>query len=45
MLKITPHEILDSHLLVFAAERARRENTVIDFAKFKEDCMSGRIID
>jgi predicted dehydrogenase len=30
-------ESVDSHLLAFAAEMARRENTVVDFAAYKAD--------
>ncbi|QYT04668.1 hypothetical protein H0G86_011572 [Trichoderma simmonsii] len=41
-LRVTPREILDSHLLVFAAEKARREERVINFAQFEEDCMLGK---
>lgn len=36
-LAVTPDEILDSHLLVFAAEQARNESRVVDFAEFKRD--------
>jgi hypothetical protein len=35
VLGVTPEEVLDSHLLVFAAEQARKESAVIDFASFK----------
>jgi hypothetical protein len=41
-LRVTPREILDSHLLVFAAEKARREDRVINFTQFEEDCMLGK---
>lgn len=30
-------ESVDSHLLAFAAEKARQENTVVDFAQYKAD--------
>ncbi|KAL2209497.1 NAD(P)-binding protein [Sarocladium strictum] len=36
---VTPEEILDSHLLVFAAEGARKENRVVDFAEFKTQAL------
>ena len=39
ILAVTPDEVLNSHLLVFAAERARRENTVIDFVDFKRQAL------
>ena len=39
-LAVTPEEILDSHLLVFAAEQARKENRVVDFTEFKRDAMA-----
>ena len=42
ILKVTPEEILNSHLLVFASERARREDKVVDFGKFKADAMAGK---
>lgn len=37
ILGITPEEALNSHLLVFAGEKARVENKVIDFAQFKSE--------
>lgn len=43
-LGVTPQEILDSHLLVFAAETARREGRVVDFGKFEKGCREGRYI-
>jgi hypothetical protein len=30
-------ESVDSHLLAFAAEKARLENTVVDFAQYKAE--------
>ncbi|SPO01440.1 related to dehydrogenases and related proteins [Cephalotrichum gorgonifer] len=35
-LGVTPGEILNSHLLVFAAETARREGRVVDFDEFEK---------
>ncbi|MBE3041464.1 hypothetical protein IMZ48_02555 [Candidatus Bathyarchaeota archaeon] len=43
-LGVTPREILDSHLLVFAAETARREGRVVDFAEFEKGCEEGRYV-
>ena len=36
VLGVTPEEILNSHLLVFAAEDARKQGRVVDFGQFKE---------
>ncbi|KAJ4147809.1 hypothetical protein LMH87_002313 [Akanthomyces muscarius] len=36
VLHVTVDDILDSHLLVFAAEKARTESCVVDFAQFKQ---------
>ncbi|TQV93463.1 hypothetical protein V2A60_010135 [Cordyceps javanica] len=36
VLHVTVDDILDSHLLVFAAEKARRESCVVDFGRFKQ---------
>lgn len=36
LLGVTPEEILNSHLLVFAAEEARKQGRVVDFGQFKE---------
>ncbi|KAK3196308.1 hypothetical protein K4F52_000689 [Lecanicillium sp. MT-2017a] len=41
LLGVTTEDILDSHLLVFAAEKARKEGHVVDFAQFKEECIKG----
>ncbi|KGQ07281.1 Putative oxidoreductase yteT [Beauveria bassiana D1-5] len=35
ILRVTIDDILDSHLLVFAAEKARKESCVVDFDQFK----------
>ncbi|KAI5299400.1 hypothetical protein KEM56_003277 [Ascosphaera pollenicola] len=35
-LAVIPEEVLDSHLLVFAAEHARRTGTIVEFSEFKE---------
>ncbi|WVQ77019.1 hypothetical protein IAR50_006698 [Cryptococcus sp. DSM 104548] len=35
VLGVTPEEVLDSHLLVFAGEKARREGKVVDFEEYK----------
>jgi len=37
VLGVTPEEVLNSHLLVFAAEKARKESMVVDFASFKAE--------
>ena len=44
ILRVTPDEILNSHLLVFAGEKARLEGSVVDFAHFKADAVSGKTI-
>ncbi|KAK1925438.1 putative NAD-binding Rossmann fold oxidoreductase [Papiliotrema laurentii] len=36
VLGVTPEQVLDSHLLVFAAEKARLEGTVVDYQAFKQ---------
>jgi len=36
ILGVTPEEILNSHLLVFAAERARVDGVVVNFGEFKK---------
>lgn len=38
-LGVTPDDVLNSHLTVFAAEQARREGRVVDFDAFKMDAM------
>ena len=43
-LGVTPQDILDSHLLVFAAETARREGRVVDFDEFERGCQEGRYV-
>jgi len=42
ILGVTPEEVLNSHLLVFAAEKARKEGRVIDFGEFKESALAGK---
>lgn len=42
-LGITPQDVLNSHLIVFAAEKARREGTVVDFDSFKAQALAGKI--
>lgn len=39
VMGVTPEEVLDSHLLVFAAEAARKETRVVDFAEFKSQAL------
>lgn len=39
VLHVTIDDILDSHLLVFAAEKARKESCVVDFGQFKQASM------
>lgn len=41
VLGVTPEEVLNSHLLVFAAEKARREERVVRFEEFKKGAMTG----
>ena len=45
VLGVTPEEVLNSHLLVFAGEKARREGKVIDFEDFKAKAVNGSISD
>ncbi|TXT07942.1 uncharacterized protein COLE_04866 [Cutaneotrichosporon oleaginosum] len=40
-LGITPDDVLNSHLIVFAAEKARHTNTVVDFDTFKAQALEG----
>lgn len=40
-LGVTPDEVLNSHLLVFAAEKARLDGCVVDYPKFKKDALAG----
>lgn len=39
-LGVTPQDILRSHLMVFAAEKARLEDQVVKFAQFQQEIMS-----
>ena len=40
MLNVTPQEVLNSHLLVFAGEQARKEKRVVEFGEFKKRALS-----
>ncbi|OWT36060.1 streptomycin biosynthesis protein StrI [Cryptococcus neoformans Bt1] len=40
VLGVTPEEVLNSHLLAFAAEQARKEEKVVDFREFKDKAMA-----
>lgn len=40
LLGVTPEDILNSHLMVFAAEEARHRGTVVDFEAFKAEALS-----
>jgi len=39
-LGVSTDDVLNSHLVVFAAEQARKQTTVVDFAKFKEEAFA-----
>jgi hypothetical protein len=43
-LGVTPDDVLNSHLLVFAAEKARREERVIRFGDFKKGALAGEAV-
>lgn len=43
VLGVTPEDVLNSHLLVFAAEKARQTHSVVDFDGFKGKCFEGSI--
>lgn len=43
LLGVTPEEVLNSHLLVFAGEKARREERTVRFDEFKRDCLEGKV--
>ncbi|ADV25526.1 streptomycin biosynthesis protein StrI [Cryptococcus gattii E566] len=40
VLGVTPEEVLNSHLLAFAAEQARKEGKVVNFQEFKDKAMA-----
>lgn len=44
ILGVTPEEILNSHLLVFAAEKARRDERVVRFNDFKSSALRGETV-
>jgi hypothetical protein len=35
-MRVTPEDVLQSHLTVFAAEQSRKTKTTVDFRAFKE---------
>jgi hypothetical protein len=35
-MRVTPEDVLQSHLTVFAAEQSRKTKTTVDFEAFKE---------
>lgn len=37
IMKVTPQDVLHSHLTVFAAEQSRKTKTTVDFAAFKRE--------
>jgi hypothetical protein len=39
-MKVTPEDVLHSHLTVFAAEQSRKTKTTVDFAQFKRDAFA-----
>jgi hypothetical protein len=40
VMKVTPEDVLHSHLTVFAAEQSRKTKTTVDFAQFKRDAFA-----
>jgi len=36
IMRVTPEDVLQSHLTVFAAEQSRKTKTTVDFKAFKE---------
>ncbi|ORX37400.1 putative NAD-binding Rossmann fold oxidoreductase [Kockovaella imperatae] len=41
-LGVTPDEVLNSHLLVFAGETARKQGTVVNFEEFKKEALASK---
>ena len=37
LLGVTAQEVFDSHLIVFAAEKSRKEGVMVDFEAFKAE--------
>jgi hypothetical protein len=40
IMKVTPEDVLHSHLTVFAAEQSRKNRATVDFARFKEEAFA-----
>ena len=40
IMRVTPKDILHSHLTVFAAEQSRKSRTTVDFAQFKREALA-----
>jgi hypothetical protein len=43
VLGVTPEEVLDSHLVIFAGEMARKEGRMVDFEEFKRNALAGKV--
>ena len=39
VMGVTTEDVLASHLLVFAAEKARKDGQVVEFSKFKDESL------